>query len=221
RWLVTSRRFDRAAFVSLEEHGDAKAVLFALGTQLVPDYVAQGGTEYDTGIQLVERVLRRDTVLLVFDNLESVLPPPTDDALTTPPDLAFEPEVLANFPALARRLNAIGRTRLVFTSREALPEPFERFHIALDRLERGDAIILVGRVLAEQSGQHPLRSPADEDEEAIAELVAAVGCHARSLVLLAREVGRTGVRQATRRLHDLMAALQRRYPNDRQRSLLA
>jgi tetratricopeptide (TPR) repeat protein len=221
RWLVTSRRFDRAAFVSLEEHGDARAVLFALGTQLVPDYVAQGGTEYDTGVLLVERVLRREAVLLVFDNLESVLPPPTDDALATRTDLVFEPEVLDNFLALARRLNAIGRTRLVFTSREALPEPFERFHTALDRLERSDAITLVGRVLAEQSGQDPLRSPADEDEEAIADLVDAVGCHARSLVLLAREVGRASVRQATRRLHDLMAALQHRYPNDRQRSLLA
>ena len=221
RWLVSSRRFVRAAFVSVEEHGDAQAVLFALGAQLVPDYVRQGGSEYDMGLQLVERVLRREAVLLVFDNLESLLPPPPDEALGAATDLAFEPEVLHNVLALARRLNAIGRTRLIFTSREALPEPLAPFPIALDRLERRDAITLVAQVLAEHSGDDPLRRPADEDEAAIAELVDAVGCHARSLVLLAREVGRSGVRQATQRLHDLMAGLQRRYPNDRQRSLLA
>ena len=221
RWLVRSRRFVRAAFVSVEEHGDAQAVLFALGAQLVPDYVRQGGTEYDMGLQLLERVLRQEAVLLVFDNLESLLLPPPDEALGAATDLAFEPEVLHNVLALARHLNAIGRTRLIFTSREALPEPFTRFHIALDRLERRDAITLVGQVLAEHSGDDPRRRPADEDEAAIAELVDAVGCHARSLVLLAREVGRSGVRQATQRLHELMAGLQRRYPNDRQRSLLA
>jgi len=76
-------------------------------------------------------------------------------------------------------------------------------------------------VLAELSGEDPLTSSADEDEETLADLVDAVGGHARSLVLLAREVGRVGVRQATHRLHKLMGSLQCRYPNDRQRSLLA
>jgi hypothetical protein len=221
RWLVRSRRFDRAAFVSLEEQLDANAVRFALGTQLVPDYMAQGGMDPAKGMQLIERVLRHEAVLLILDNMESVLPPPTDDTLAMSPDTAFEPEVLAQIFDLAQRCNALGRTRLIFTSREALPAPFDRFHIPLDRLERREAITLVGRVLAELSGQDPLTSPADEDEEALAGLVDTVGGHARSLVLLAREVGRVGVRQATQRLHELMAALQRRYPNDRQRSLLA
>jgi len=224
RWLVHSRRFARTAFVSLEDHRDADAVRFALGTQLVPDYVAQGGTDPATGEQLLVRVLRRDAVLLVFDNMESVLPPPGDDALavaSADPVALFEPDILAKILDLARRLNAIGGTRLLFTSREALPEPFQRHHISLDRLDRADAITLVGQVLAEQSELKPRTGQAEEDEPAIADLVDAVGCHVRSLVLLAREVGRAGVREATRRLHDLTATLQRRYPNDRQRSLLA
>src|SRR5262249_46202533 len=58
RWLVHSHRFMRTAFVSLEDHRDADAVRFALGTQLVPDYVAQGGTDPTIGEQLLARVLR-------------------------------------------------------------------------------------------------------------------------------------------------------------------
>jgi tetratricopeptide (TPR) repeat protein len=224
RWLMHSRRFALTAFVSLEDHRDADAVRFALGEQLVPDYVAQGGADPRTGEQLLARVLQRQAVLLVFDNMESVLPPPTDDALAPTPEAAaarFEPEVLAHILQLAQRLNALGQTRLLFTSREALPEPFARHHIVLDRLERADAITLVGQVLAEQPDLGPRAGQAEEDEQAIADLVDAVGCHARSLVLLAQEVGRAGVRTATQRLHAIMADLQRRYPNDRQRSLLA
>ena len=223
RWLVHSRRFARAAFVSLEEHRDVEAVRFRLGEQLLPDYVAQGGHDPATGEQLLARVLRQEAVLLVFDNMESVLPPPADDALAvgSADVAAFEPEVLAKILALAQRLNALGETRLLFTSREALPESFTRQHIPLDRLERADAIALVGQVLAEQPDLGPRAGQAEEDEQAIADLVDAVGCHARSLVLLAQEVGRAGVREATQRLHALMATLHRRYPNDRQRSLLA
>ena len=223
RWLVHSQRFARAAFVSLEEQRDAAAVRFALGEQLVPDYVAQGGNDPAIGEQLLARVLQKQPVLLVFDNMESVLPPPVDAALAVgaADAAAFEPEVLANILALAQRLNTLGETRLLFTSRETLPEPFARQHIALDRLDRADAISLVGQVLAEQPELEPRHGQAEENEQAIADLVDAVGCHARSLVLLAREVGRAGVREATQRLHALMATLQRRYPNDRQRSLLA
>ncbi len=223
RWLVHSQRFARAAFVSLEEQRDAAAVRFALGEQLVPDYVAQGGNDPAIGEQLLARVLQKQPVLLVFDNMESVLPPPVDAALAVgaADAAAFEPEVLANILALAQRLNTLGETRLLFTSRETLPEPFARQHIALDRLDRADAISLVGQVLAEQPELGPRHGQAEENEQAIADLVDAVGCHARSLVLLAQEVGRAGVRTATQRLHELMATLQRRYPNDRQRSLLA
>ena len=224
RWLVHSQRFARVAFVSLEEQRDAAAVRFALGEQLVPDYVAQGGHDPAIGEQLLARVLQKQPMLLVFDNMESVLPPPADDALSNTPNTAsapFEPEILAQILQLAQRLNALGATRLLFTSREALPEPFQRHHIPLDRLERADAIALVGQVLAEQPDLGPRAGQAEEDEPAIAGLVDAVGCHARSLVLLAQEVGRAGVRSATQRLHELMATLQRRYPNDRQRSLLA
>jgi tetratricopeptide (TPR) repeat protein len=51
--------------------------------------------------------------------------------------------------------------------------------------------------------------------------VYAVGCHARALVLLAQEVRESGVRRATENLTQLMTALERKYPGERERSLLA
>ena len=67
----------------------------------------------------------------------------------------------------------------------------------------------------------PRSSDPGENEDEIEKLVDAVNCHARSLVLVAREVGKEGVRHATERLHGLMASLAEKYPNDRERSLYA
>src|SRR5205807_2993283 len=77
-----------------------------------------------------------------------------------------------------------------------------------------------GRVLGEGNLMPHAADPGDSEEE-VERLVEAVGCHARSLVLLAREIAESGVRRATEHLHRLMAELQRKYPDDRERSLLA
>jgi len=47
-------------------------------------------------------------VLLVLDNMESVLPLPTDDTLAVSPDAAFEPEVLTHIFELAQHCNPWG-----------------------------------------------------------------------------------------------------------------
>ena len=145
RWLVATGRFRRAAFVSLENLADARPVLYALGDQLVPNFQSEARGDDTRALQLVERALADRPTLLVLDNMESVLPP----APGSPAAAAFEPEVLARILDLATRLGRIGRTRLIFTSREALPAPFERNHVTIDRLDRPDAIALVGRVLGE------------------------------------------------------------------------
>jgi hypothetical protein len=75
RWLVASERFDCAAFVSLEQNGDGRAVLWAIGEQLVPDFVSRAGQEPARAEQFVERALRDHPTLIVLDNCESVLPP--------------------------------------------------------------------------------------------------------------------------------------------------
>jgi len=237
RWWVASGRGERAAFVSLEQHLDARAVLFALGEQLVPDFLTRAAQEdFELGIARLERALGERPTIVVLDNVESVLPPPSfgvgGGAAGGTGD---EAAVLAELLALGQRLARAGSTRLVFTSREALPAPFAGPTVELGRLPRPDAIRLVGRVLGEVAPQPGETGPGEtgpgapgpgkgdtgDSDEAIDALVDAVGCHARGLVLLAREVGREGVATATRRIAELMAGLEAKYPDDRERSLLA
>ena len=219
RWLVATRRFDRAAFVSVESLPDARRVLYALGDQLVPDFLSQAGGDDARARQLVERALRDHRTLLVVDNMESVLPPP-EGAVGAGAAALYEPEVLEALFDLCGGLLKTGRTRLVFTSREALPEPFASHQVRIGRLERRDAIELVAKVLEQQDKAPPADDPGTSEKE-IGELVDAVHCHARTLVLVAREVADAGVRHATENLHELMTKLDARHPDDRKRSLFA
>ncbi|MEE8524192.1 MAG: CHAT domain-containing protein, partial [Thermoanaerobaculia bacterium] len=217
RWLVLTRRFRRAAFVSLELDGDARRVLWALGDQLVPGFLSEAGQDEERARQLVERALADPPTLIVLDNMESVLPPAAGSAAAA----AFEPEILDGILELCRALGrTASTTRLIFTSREALPSPFGRHPVEIGRLDPREAVELVGKVLGEGNLMPHAGDPGESEDE-IARLVDAVGGHARSLVLLAGEVVASGVRHATERLHELMAALAAKYPDDRQRSLFA
>jgi len=216
RWLVFTGRFRRAGFVRLDQHGDARKVLYALGDQLIPGFLSQVGDDFDLAAQHVERALAEQKTILVLDNVESVLPPAPGSMAAS----LFEPELLDGILKLCQRLSEVDGARVVFTSRQKLPEPFHRNHVAIDRLDRPDAIALVGEVLGEGSLMPHAADPGESEEE-IEKLVDAVGCHARSLVLLAREVAERGIRHATQHLGELMAALHERYPDDRERSLFA
>ena len=155
RWLVRSQQMRRAAFVSVETHSHAAAVLDALGRQLVgQEYSVATFDDLEKAILPVERALREQATLLVVDNMESVLLPPflaeeTPAALSE--DARHELDAIL---ALCGRLNAAGDTRLIFTSREALPAPFaaERQRRELHRLDREDAVKLVERVLNAAGG---------------------------------------------------------------------
>ncbi|MCG2750184.1 MAG: CHAT domain-containing protein [Desulfobulbaceae bacterium] len=218
RWLVRSGRFQRAAFVSVESQNvqDVMGVLDAIGRQLLPQYtVAQYGNDLDAALQPVERALRDFATLLVIDNMESVLP---DQEGNNPAGVADVTELLE----LGRRLLAASaKCRLLFTSREPLPEPFAKPKntVELGRLTEAEAIQLVERVMAENGWEPPATDNAGTPEE-VAELVETVDCHPRALVLLAREVA-TGVRATTRNVAELMARLEARNQGDRENSLYA
>jgi tetratricopeptide (TPR) repeat protein len=109
---------------------------------------------------------------------------------------------------------------VLFTSRQALPEPFAGHALRIGRLERREAVELVAGVLGRREQAPRADDPGESDDE-ITRLVDAVGCHARSLSRLAREVAASGVRVTTEVLGQLMARLHARHPDDRERSLYA
>lgn len=219
RWLVRTGRFERAAFVSLERHRDARAVLDTLGHQLVgPHYTVAQYSDLDQALQPVERALADKATILVLDNCESVLPERTELAVAE----ASEDAGAAIFSLCQRLLYADPQTRLVFTTREPLPSPFghrgqER---ELGALDRNDAIELVSEVM-KQNGWTPPSDDAGHTPQEVADLVEAVNCHARALVLLAPEVAHRGVKATTGDLQSLMADLERKHPGDRENSLYA
>ena len=189
RWLVATRRFDRAAFVSLEKQGDARSALYGLG---FPNFPAQAGGDDEKARQLVARALGDQPAVLVLDNMESVLPPKQGSEAAA----AFEPEVLQKVLDLCGELARIGGTRLIFTSREPMPEPFDRNEAPIwsPRSRGGDR---PGGPRARGRREEPGARDAGESEEEVRKLVEAVSCHARSLVLLAGEVAQSGVASAS------------------------
>ncbi|HYC90163.1 MAG TPA: tetratricopeptide repeat protein [Thermoanaerobaculia bacterium] len=219
RWMVRSRQIRRAAFVFVEPHSNAGAVLDAIGRQLVPKYSVATFQDLEQAILPVERALVEQSTLLVMDNMESILLPPyveTPDALSE--DARRELDAILG---LCVRLNAQGDTRLVFTSREWLPAPFEaeRNRRELRQLDREDAVKLVERALNE--GDAGAGAAADAAREAIEQLVDAVHGHARTLALLAPSLRHRGVEATRASLIELMAEMDRKFPRNREKSLFA
>lgn len=234
RWLVRSQQLRRAAFVSVELCSHKDAVLDALGRQLVgADYSAAKYDNPEQALLPIERALREQPTLLVIDNMESVLLPPYLDT----PDLLSEEAALElkEILALAERLLRAGETRLVFTSREALPAPFDANsqRWELRQLGQGDAVALIERSLAagESSGAPGAGAGATALEarrEEIEALVGAVQGHARTLALLAPELRRRGVAATQAALVELMEQMQQKVaqlpaddPRRREQSLFA
>ncbi|MCX6584280.1 MAG: TIR domain-containing protein [Candidatus Aminicenantes bacterium] len=236
RWLVRSRRFGRAVFVSLEDVYDVRTVVDRIGRQLVSNYsVAEYKDDelLSKALQPIERELRNHRTMIVLDNMETILPPPKIDKSFHGGDRGaafskgaplerFDSESLQSFFKLCQKLLKIGETRVLFTSREALPEPFaaKLRHVVLGRLTKNDAVELVQRAMT-AAGITPKEDERGGAQPEVEALVEAVNGHARGLVLLAPYIGEFGVGQTTERLGQLMAELDKEYPNERERSLFA
>ena len=220
RWMVRSQQIRRAAFVSVETHSHTAAVLDAIGNQLVGDkYSAATFDDVEQAVLPIERALRGQSTLLVLDNMESILLPPY---LETPELLSEEAgRELKAILGLCERFLKVGDTRLVFTSREALPAPFDAFHHRreLHQLDREDAVKLVERVLNATGGEGG--GVTDATREQIEQLVEAVHGHARTLTLLAPALREQGVEATREALVELMTTMQRKFPGSREQSLFA
>jgi tetratricopeptide (TPR) repeat protein len=220
RWLVRSQQVIRAAFVSVETHSHRAAVLDAIGRQLVgPAYSVASFDSLEKATLPVERALLEQTTLLVVDNMESLLLPPYIDTSAALSEEASRE--LAAILQLCARLNGKGDTRLLFTSREALPAPFAAGPQQRDlrRLDPNDAVKLVERALNAAAGADG--AALDAAREQIEQLVEAVHGHARSLALLAPALRSRGVEATRAALVELMEEMEQKFPGSREQSLFA
>ena len=214
RWLVRSQQIHRAAFVSVETHSHRAAVLDAIGRQLVgPAYSVATYDSLEKATLPVERALVEQATLLVVDNMESLLLPPYIDTSAALSEEAGRE--LAAILQLCARLNGKGDTRLLFTSREALPTPFaaQRQLRDLHRLDPNDALKLVERALNADGGDGGGAS--DAAREQIEQLLEAVHGHARSLALLAPALQSRGVEATRAALVQLMLEMEQKFPGSR------
>lgn len=226
RWVLRSQQLRRVAFVSVERYGHLDAVIDAIGRQLVgATYSRAAHADVEAALHPIEKILREQPTLIVLDNLESILEPPweledasaKDSALSAlADDSRRQGQAILD---LATRLSRHGQTRLLFTSREALPAPYQR-HLPLEQLDTRDAVRLVEAALQSEQAVSPGASY-QEHQEDIAELVRAVHGHARTLALLGPSLRALGVQATRAQLTDLMADLERRHPGQREKSLFA
>ncbi len=224
RWMVRSQQVRRAAFICVEgmENNIVESVLDRLGQQLCKQgwsTQADCGGDLEKAEMTIDRALRERRTLLVVDNMESILPPPfveRHEAL-----VAEAKADLDALLALCQRLSDKGDTRIVFTSRERLPVPFdgERERRELGQLAREDAVALVEKLLGEDAVG--AGDAADAQTEEIERLVDAVHCHARTLALLAPSLRSHGVEATRESLAELMAEMEKRFPGDREKSVYA
>ncbi|MCP4113217.1 MAG: tetratricopeptide repeat protein, partial [Desulfobacteraceae bacterium] len=137
-------------------------------------------------------------------------------------DFFSEEDFFSEYLNLFTRLLSAGNTRLIFTSREPMPEPFDREKqtVSLHRLNKDSAVDLVTHVMAREGLE------LKEDDECntapeIESLVETVKYHARSLVLLAPHINKLGIRQTREKIAHIMAEIDRKFPNEREKSLFA
>ena len=209
RWLVQTDRFDRCAFVSLEEYSHDRAVLDTLGKQLVGEgYSVAEYPGLKKALQPIQRVLENESCLLLLDNMESLLA----DKENIEPVLQLARDVLASD----------SKTRLLFTSRENLPAPFnyQARQVRLGELNKTDARQLIINVMNQQ-GLELKHDDQGSPHEEVDALIAAVNGHARALVLLAPELSRQGVIATTEELQKIMQKLEQEHKGERENSLFA
>ncbi|QQZ29827.1 TIR domain-containing protein [Thiothrix subterranea] len=220
QWLVQGRRFERCAFVSVEQYTHPDYVLEQLLQQLVNanhNFAAEYASDTDRALQVIRRVLENERVLIVVDNVEALLADGGNVGavlgllakLLTPPSPALPPQ-------------GVKGARVLFTTREALPAPFNHKarEIVLGALSVTDAKALVMQVMNNE-GLHLRHDDQGNTPQEVDDLVRSVGCHARALVLLARELAQRGVKATTANVRAIMQELEQRHPGQRELSLFA
>ncbi len=185
-------------------------MLDEIGRQLVGSQysVAEYGDDLKKAMQPIQRVLDNESCLLLLDNMESLLA----DNDNIHPVLSVANDLLASD----------NKTRLLFTTRESLPAPFNHSarQVTLGELTENDAKALIMHVMAEQ-GLELKHDDQGRTPEEVNALIDVVKGHARALVLLARELSIQGVTATTQNLQQIMQKLEQEHKGERELSLFA
>ncbi len=219
RWMLRTGRFQRLAFVSFEGLSDTRSALDSLGRQLDgSDFSVAKFKDEEEALLVLDRRLREFSTLIVLDNLESVLPEPGGV-----PILGVEP--IEKFMAFFARLQKSSKaTRLLLTTRETLPAPFNigRNTRRLGPLSEHDALHLIASV-RDQAGYSAKSLNVEDLDKEFGDLARSVNYHARALTLLAQLISERGeeLPDLNADLSLLMAELERKSPGERENSLFA
>lgn len=192
-----------------EEHTSASPV----GT--TEETIAQSDSAVPPGLDAQPRDDSQQSTAGLLSNV-----PPGQNRSSESPAAAALTAILGLCQVLLR---ADPATRIVFTSRERLPAPFNhpQREIPLGRLSREDAVELVSQVLRSVHRALPEAEQPGGTALAILDLVETANRHARALVLLSRELADRDLRSTTDDLREVLAELDRRHPGDRENSLYA
>ncbi|MBL7797283.1 MAG: CHAT domain-containing protein [Saprospiraceae bacterium] len=228
RWLLRTRRVQRLVFVSFDSASkepvrDTRAALDALGRQLLgEEFSALLAENEEKALLQLDRRLQEYSTLLVLDNLESILP---DAEGQTPPGVQPATELLEFFTRLRKNAPA---TRLLLTTRERLPAPFDaaKNTVRIGPLVPHDALRLIADVMKNAGIEVPGLNAEDLDKQ-FGALARTANYHARALTLLTQTLaGRSAAErepllQLNADLSHLMAELEQKHPGDRENSLFA
>ena len=179
-WLARCGRYRQIAYVCDSDAKDPRALLEALGRQLLSAGKHWSVDQYPTWWQALDHVrqaLRPQPILIVLDQLER-WPLENDEVFDQ-----FWKALLHEWPEL--QLLGLGR---------AGPPPFVQpwIEVTLGFLEDTDAILLIGRALA-VAGEAPPTADSGSGFSQLRELVTLAGGHPGALLRVAHEIGIRGV----------------------------
>ena len=144
-WFTRTGWYQRAFFISFEQGGDATLLLSLIGTFLGiydGDYHPDDST---TSLARIQRVVKRQRLLLIADNLESILP--AGEAALEPAERARLWQVLLDLRKLG--VGMLLTTRDVSFGESRLAPSKHVVHLPLHGLLREDAYELATHVLAD------------------------------------------------------------------------